>query len=416
MDEKQELRWRRQAIRWLLQGHTPAAILARIPRCRSWLHKWAARFDQLGRHGLHSRSRRPQQSPHAYTERERRLVWRERLRLERCAVGLVGPAAIQAELHASRLLRRVPSLATIKRILRAAGVYGARPQPRSAYFPQPRPTAAYVVQALDWTARYLAGGQKVFAFHTVDLQTHALCQSVSSDKSVATALAHALHSWRQLGLPDGLQLDNDAAFCGGYKKARVFGRFIRLCLYCGVEPIFLPPGEPRRNGVVERLNGLWAQACWQRRRFRSPEEAARACAEFVRWHAHEYRPPALHGLTPAQAERRVTRRRLTAGEVRALPEVLPLTAGRVHFLRRVDEEGRITLLNETWAVGRRLRGQYVWVTVVTHERRLEVYHRRAAGAPVRLVKVFRYQVHETVLPLRAAFKRRQRRRKVSTMS
>lgn len=416
MDEKQELRWRRQAIRWLLQGHTPAAILARIPRCRSWLHKWAARFDQLGQSGLHSRSRRPQQSPHAYTEQERRLVWRERLRLERCAVGLLGPAAIQAGLHAARLLRRVPSLATIKRILRERGVYGARPQPRPAYFPQPRPAATYVVQAADWTARYLAGGRKVFAFHTVDLQTQALCQTVSADKSVATALTHALHSWRRLGLPDALQLDNDAAFCGGYKKARVFGRFVRLCLYCGVEPIFLPPGEPRRNGVVERLNGLWVQACWQRRRFRSLEEAARAGAEFVRWQAHEYRPPSLHGLTPAQAQRRAARRRLTAGEVRALPEALPLTAGRVHFLRRVDEEGRITLLNEAWAVGRRLRGQYVWATVLTHERRLEIYHRRAAGAPTRLVKVFRYRVHETVLPLRAAFKRRQRRRKVSTMS
>jgi putative transposase len=319
-------------------------------------------------------------------------------------------------LHASRLLRRVPSVATIKRILHEAGVYRRVREPRPPYFPQPRPSATYVVQASDWTARYLAGGRKVFAFHTVDLQTQALSQTISADKSVATALAHALHSWRQLGLPDGLQLDNDAAFCGGYKKARVFGRFVRLCLYCGVEPIFLPPGEPRRNGVVERLNGLWAQACWQRRRFRSPAEAARASAEFTRWHTHEYRPPSLHGLTPAQAQRRAARRRLTAGEVRALPEVLPLTAGRVHFLRRVDEEGRITLLNETWAVGRRLRGQYVWATVLTHERRLEVYHRRAASAPARLVKVFRYRVHETVTPLRATFKRRQRRRKVSTMS
>src|ERR1051325_8062011 len=105
MDEKQELRWRRQAIRWLLQGQTPAAILARIPGCRSWLQKWGIRFAHRGQAGLHSRSRRPPPSPHAYTEQERRLVWRERLRLERCPVGLVGPAAIPAGLHASRLLR-----------------------------------------------------------------------------------------------------------------------------------------------------------------------------------------------------------------------------------------------------------------------------------------------------------------------
>ena len=60
-----------------------------------------------------------------------------------------------------------------------------------------------------------------------------------------------------------MQLDNDAAFNGGYKVRRVFGAFVRLCLYVGIEPIFLPVGEPKRNSVVERLHGLWSQTFWR---------------------------------------------------------------------------------------------------------------------------------------------------------
>ena len=109
---------------------------------------------------------------------------------------------------------------------------------------------------MDWTARYLPGGGKVFIFHTLDLQTRALTQTLRCDKSSATVREHALATWQQLGLPSGLQMDNDAAFSGGYKVVRVFGAFVRLCLYVGIEPIFLPVGEPKRNGVIERLRGV----------------------------------------------------------------------------------------------------------------------------------------------------------------
>jgi hypothetical protein len=61
--------------------------------------------------------------------------------------------------------------------------------------------------------------------------------------------AHALADLSALGLPDGVQMDNDADE-GGYKVPRVFGAFVRLCLYVGIEPIFLPFGEPKRNSVV----------------------------------------------------------------------------------------------------------------------------------------------------------------------
>ena len=127
-----------------------------------------------------------------------------------------------------------------------------------------------------------------------------------------------------------------------------------------------------------------------------------------------YHPPALRGATPSLAEEQVRRRPLTAPEVAVLPNVLPLTAGRVH-LRVVTAEGQITLLNETWHVGKRLAGQYVWATITTHRRRLQIYHRQSERARVRQVRAFRYALHEQVVPLAAHFQRPFRRRRMFTM-
>ncbi len=104
------------------------------------------------------------------------------------------------------------------------------------------------------------GGEKVFAFHTIDLKTHALCQSIESRKTAEVACAHLLKSLKELGL-------NDAAFTGLGIKPRIFGQFVRIALYFGIELIFIPPGEPKHNSVVERVNGLWASAFWNRNYF-----------------------------------------------------------------------------------------------------------------------------------------------------
>ena len=109
----------------------------------------------------------------------------------------------------------------------------------------------------------------MFIFHTVDLETRALGQTIRPDKTVASVRAHLLSSWQTLGLPQRLHLDNDAAFSGGERTKRRFGTVVRLCLYLGIEVVFLPPGEPKRNAVVERINELWAQQFWQRNHFRT---------------------------------------------------------------------------------------------------------------------------------------------------
>jgi putative transposase len=403
MDDYDDLRRRREAIRLWLKGTRSKDILHRVGRSRAWWSKWRRRFQRQGARGLRSRSRRPGRLARTCPPRIVRLIVQTRRRLVKQPVGLIGARAIRRELRHLRLGRQLPSVTTIKRVLAAYALLPRRADRPPAYFPHPLTTLTGRLHALDWTCRYLENGPQVYAFHTLNLRTRTCAQTIATDKRTATVRGHVLEAWKTLGIPDFLQLDNDAAFCGGYKVPRVFGQFVRLCLYVGIELIFLPVAEPERNGDVEQLNRLWGCAFFDKRHFRSPAHVGRASPAFVRWYLTEYAPPKLGERTPAQAQRAEPRRRLTHAQIACLPSLLPITAGRVHFIRQVAPDGTLALLNETWRVSRQLAGKYVWATVTTHARRLDIWHQRSAQHDWRLLKSFAYDLPETVARLRPEF-------------
>jgi hypothetical protein len=269
---------------------------------------------------------------------------------------------------------------------------------------------------MDWTARYLHGGAKVYAFHSLDLSTRDLHQTLSDNKRRATAEAHALDSWETLGLPHAVLIDNDADWCGSLKTARYCSHFMRLRLWVGIEPMFTPIAAPAAKGSVERLNGLWQQQFWNLHEFQSLATVGRHSPKFVQWYRTTYEPPTLGEQTPAQAQRAGRQRRLTRAERRHIPAKLPLTAGRLHFIRRVDAHGDITLLHETWHVHKRWAGQYVWATISLPEQQLRLYRAHPTQHRLRLCKVFGYRVAKAIRPLQPRFRRFRRRRKICTMT
>lgn len=403
MDDQDELRRRRQAIRLWLKGTLPKDLLRRVQRSWAWFTKWRQRFQRQGLAGLKSRSRRPRRTPTACTPRIVRLIVQTRRRLVKQRVGLVGPRAIRRELRRLRLGRHLPSLPTIKRVLRARHLVAGRSDRAPAYFPRPLDVIEGRLQAIDWTCRYLETGPKVYAFHTLNLRTRACAQTIAVDKSSPTVIAHVLTAWKTLGIPHFLQLDNDAAFNGGYKVKRVIGQFVRLSLYLGIELIFLPVAEPERNGDIEQLNRLWGHAFFNKRRFASWRHVARTSPAFVGWYMTQYAPPRLGERTPQAAQRAEPRRRLTHQQLAQLPDPLPIAAGRIHFIRQVAPEGTIALLNETWPVSRRLAGKYVWATITTHTRRLQIWYQRSAQHERRLRKTCVYDLPESVARLKPEF-------------
>jgi hypothetical protein len=111
-----ELRRRRQAIRWYLRGIRFTEICERLDRHSTWLSKWLKRYHAEGCDGLRERSRRPhrfraQTSPYVVNE-----IVALRGVLEVFSERAKGAGAIRRVL----LTRHgdAPSVSTVERILR----------------------------------------------------------------------------------------------------------------------------------------------------------------------------------------------------------------------------------------------------------------------------------------------------------
>ncbi|MGQ0602804.1 MAG: hypothetical protein ACT4QE_14055 [Anaerolineales bacterium] len=131
----------------------------------------------------------------------REIIVQTRRRLARAQAGLVGARAIRRELRKLMPRRGPPSERTIGRVLSQAKLITPLAADCSAYFPAPSEELSGSLDALDWTCRYLEGGAKIYAFHTLNLRTRAMTQTLADNKSLATVHQHVLDSWKTLGIP-----------------------------------------------------------------------------------------------------------------------------------------------------------------------------------------------------------------------
>jgi len=269
-------------------------------------------------------------------------------------------------------MKIVPSITTVNRFIKDAGLAKSKTKATDhAFYPAPKFSSPFVLHSMDWMARYIRGKDKLFIFHTVEHFSHAIDQTIFTNKQTSSVIFHALESWSSLGLPDFLLLDNDSAFNAVGKKLGFASRFIRLALYFSIELIFIPPREPKRNSLVESINNLWAVSVFNRTQFKSAEQLFHSTKEFLTWYEN-YRPPSLSGMSIREAKSKtIWGRKLTKKVIKTLPEHLPVTEGRVHFIRKVSLEGKISILGEEHKVSKTLRGEYVWATIETRTRKLK---------------------------------------------
>ncbi len=405
-----EQEWRREAIRRRLAGEHRCDICADLEHSPSWFSKWWAAYQDQPQCDFADRPRAPHTSPQQISDEMVQTIVSIRRALETAATpetryGLIGPRAIQTQLEALRL--EPPSRATIQRILQAHGLthpIGAGND--SAYYPWLEAWGVNAIHATDIITKHIRGGEKIENLHTIDHYSHAAFLSQCLDKSSATTNAHLLATWSKLGLPQIQQFDNEDGFRGGHRHPRVIGQVVRLCLFCGIEVVFTPIYEAKRNHQIETFHSVWNQSFWTRHEFRNRADVQAESPLFERWYHNVYRPPALDGKTPAQMCRGASIVRLDRDLRQLIPQGrLPITAGLIHIMRKVETTGEISLLNETWDIGRKWIGEYVRATIHTADQRLTFWHKPDAESPWRLLKTRSFRLKESVHPVLPAFRR-----------
>lgn len=355
------------AIHLLRAGHATTEVAAQLGRSERWVRKWRQRYDSAGWAGLLERSRAPQQHGRRFPPEVRQLVIQARSELEAEAAsgqGLkyIGARAMRTKLQ-GRLGGPIPSVPTIERILRTAGLTRA-PQPPTpdVRYPHVRPTQPQQLGQIDIVPHYLTGGQKVACFNGLDVVSRYPAGQAYAQARSQDAAAFCLHFWQTVGIPSYTQVDNQDCFSGGHTHPHVLGKVVRLALTVGTELVFSPVYHPESNGYVERFHQEYDRHVWQDTyladipAIQAPAERFFAAYRQSRHHA------ALAERTPQEVHAQTTPRRLPT-TFQMPTERLPLMAGRVHFIRRLQSDGTISVLNVNWPVPQVDPLQGVWATL-----------------------------------------------------
>lgn len=386
MDEQEQ---RTEAIARFLRGEPAAALCRALGRSRRWIYKWLRRYDPGDPAWARSRSRAPNRIPHRTPEAVAQLVCAIRRRLVTTRYAQKGAMAIQWQLQQLGT-HPLPPIWTINRILKRCGLVGTlRYTPRGTPYPARVPQQPNDLHQLDLVGpRYLRGGSRCYGLHLIDAFSNAVALAAVPSKRDTEVVGAVVAAWHRLGIPRALQVDNELSFRGSNRYPRSFGLLIRLCLYLGVEVIFIPAGEPWRNGIVERFNDVYDKLFFRSQRFRNLAHLIHELPRFETFHNTQHRYAKLGQQVPWAAHTAGRRRRLPP-EFARHRRGLPFREGRVSFVRLTDAQGRARFFSEAFLVDARLVHEYVTGTIFTRPGLLKFSHQG------RVIKVYKYRVTKT---------------------
>ena len=376
-----ELAARHRAITLRLAGRPVKAICAAVGRSEVWFHKWWGRYLQAGPEGLYDLTRANHHVAQRIPPELERAILSIRRRLQAHAspatrYSLTGAAAIRAELKALGV-RPLPGERTIDRVLQRNGLTAPRVRlapllPRQEY-PGPQARASNELHQVDLVGPvYLKGsGHRYYIWVGKDAFDGAVCLRLAQSRRMDEVLGFLGECWKDLGIPEQVQLDNARELSGWGPSARTLSRVIRLCLCFGVGPVFIPAGEPQFNGGVENFNG-WFQPRLFDRRYTRPGDLRRELTRLQEAVNTQHVHPRLGGKTAAQHRRGLRLRKLPASFVVPTGRQ-KLAVGRVTFIRRVSSAGTVSLLSQSYRVGKRHRGLYLRLVVDTGRGWLTAY-------------------------------------------
>jgi len=177
-----------------------------------------------------------------------------------------------------------------------------------------------------------------------------------------------INSSQSLGIPKYLQLDNKLPSRGSNRHTHFFGLVIRLCLYLGIEPVFIPVREPWRNGIIEHFQDVFDKAFFRSQVFNRYEDLCREAKVFEVYHNRNHRYFTLGGRSPNEAR---TGNINLLDKSFELPARLLISPGYVHRIRFTRSNSILDIFGEKYHLP--IEYEYVMATIDTTSETLSVY-------------------------------------------
>ncbi|MDD2262649.1 MAG: integrase core domain-containing protein [Candidatus Paceibacterota bacterium] len=382
IDSEEKLR--QDAVNLFLNKESISKIASSLSRSRQWVYKWISRYENNPSLDWYmNESTAPKvQLKRLPLDVEQSIV-EARKRLSSNPYSQNGAISILYELK--RLGITTPSVATINRVLKKKDLIGRKKTSTGTF--KEYPTHYHDVQQMDLIGpRYLKGGFKFYIFTIIDKNNHLAGVYPITNKSANVIVPCLVDFWILYQMPDYLQMDNELSFRGSNRHPRGLGLLLRTAISNGVTPLFIPPAEPWRNGVVEKFNES-VQNHFLSTPFSFLEEMQVKATEFSVFHNTEHRYSSQNNKSPNEMleEMKYLAKLKRETDLSKRPVI---EEGQLIFVRFIRSDLKLHLLNSIFEVSEKLVYSYVEAIVQIDKHLLIVKHKEMI-----------YHYFEFVMPL-----------------
>lgn len=367
---------RRLAVNRYLSGDKISRICQDLDMSRKWFYKWKKRYLS-GEEGWHLDESRARKTTSLVLDlnTEEKII-RIRKNLEKTKYAQIGALTIMYELKKIGF-NRIPTIQQINRTLKRYGLV----KPNGPYRPKNRPYPKIEVkkpgvkQDMDFTPSYtIKGCGSIRGLNLIDEYSGKAKVNICRTRKSGELINSLIDTWKVIGVPQYLQMDNDPAFSSHNMRPRNLSRVIRFLLSLDIELVYIPEYEPWRNGVIEKFNDFYKKFYYLDR-WKNIDDLIRGAKIFETFHNNNHRYSTRRSKTPIELEE----------EANYVPNLLPLdfrikenepiplkNKGKIHFIRYIRSNRVLTIFNEKFYVHDDLVYNYAKVTIDIDRRLLEI--------------------------------------------
>jgi putative transposase len=367
-----EIEIRKQAIFRYENGESCKQIYQSLGKSKKWFFKWLKRYKHGGNNWAEELSRKPHHSKDKIKEEMEQAIIDTRIKLEKQLYAQIGALNIKWHIEKQGLVS--PPISTINKVLKRNNLVLRRHkyQPKGIDYPALKVARSNFLHQFDAVGpRYLKTDGRFYSANIIDAYDRRCCINPVRRQTKSDILTSLLRCWQILGIPEYLQMDNKLPMRGSNRYPHSFGLVIRLCLYLGIQPIFIPIKEPWRNGIIERFQDVFDKMFFRSQYFMDFSHLVAQSKGFEVFHDNNHRYSTLDGKTPA--EKRSGNMNYLSKDFK-LPSSLSISKGYVHLIRFIRSNRILDIFGEKFSMPVQLEYEYVWATIDTGQETLSIYH------------------------------------------